>query len=168
LRRSVRAPPRWACRGGPSAHHYHSALKQVLNYAAAYGVTENVASKVENPAPKRGEVQTFGSWDEVEAVAAELLPRHRAIPVFCAGTGLRPEEWIALERRDVDRRAGVVVVERSFSGGRAKPYARTERSRRRVVNLACEGSLGAGLKSVPFDHARQIPATCCVFCSPGG
>jgi hypothetical protein len=99
---------------------------------------------------------------------AELGDTYGPLVRFAAATGLRPAEWIALERRDVDRRAGVVVVERSFSGGRAKPYARTERSRRRVVKLACEGSLGAGLKSVPFDHARQIPATCCVFCSPGG
>jgi integrase len=33
-----------------------------------------------------------------------------AIPVFAVGTGLRPEEWIALERDDVDRKAGVVHV----------------------------------------------------------
>jgi hypothetical protein len=60
-----------------SRHHYHSALKQVLAYALTcdYGLTENVATKVRNPSPKRPEVQSFGSWDEVDAVAAELLPR---------------------------------------------------------------------------------------------
>jgi integrase len=40
---------------------------------------------------------------EIESISAELSPRYRALPVFAAATGLRPEEWAALERRDVDR-----------------------------------------------------------------
>lgn len=32
-------------------------------------------------------------------------------------TGLRPEEWQALERRDIDRRAGVLNVRRTVSSG---------------------------------------------------
>jgi len=55
-----------------------------------------------------------------------------AIPVFAAGTGLRPEEWIALERRDLDREAGVVTIDRVYSQGRLKPCAKTSRQRRRV------------------------------------
>jgi excisionase family DNA binding protein len=49
----------------------------------------NPAALVPNPEPKRTEVQTF-SLDELEAVAAELSPTFRAIPVFAALTGLRP------------------------------------------------------------------------------
>jgi integrase len=52
--------------------------------------------------------------------------------VFAVGTGLRPEEWLALERRDVDRAAGVVTVERVYTQGRLKPCAKTSRQRRRV------------------------------------
>jgi integrase len=48
-------------------------------------------------------VQPFESWADVEAIADKLDKRYAAIPVFAVGTGLRPEEWIALERADIDR-----------------------------------------------------------------
>ena len=63
------------------------------------------------------------------------MPGFESAPVsgaVAAATGLRPCEWIALERRDVKRADGVVLVERSFSRGHLKAYGKTERSRRRV------------------------------------
>jgi integrase len=109
------------------------ALRQVLEQASRWGwIEHNPARHIRNPKPKRAEFQPFASWDEIEAIAAELDPRFAAIPVFAAGTGLRPEEWIALERRDVDRAAGVVTIERVYSQGRLKPCAKTSRQRRRV------------------------------------
>ena len=59
-------------------------------------------------------------------------PRFAPIVAFAVGTGLRPEEWVALERRDLDREAGVVSVERVFTQGRLKQCAKTSRQRRRV------------------------------------
>ena len=51
--------------------------------------------------------------------------------VFAVETGLRPEEWIALERRDLDLPGRAVTVARAFSDGRLKD-AKTLGSRRRV------------------------------------
>lgn len=115
-----------------SAWHLHKALRQVLHYAVAVGlIDENPAVKVKNPEPKRREVPTF-TWDELDAVAAELPARLSPIPILAAGSGLRPEEWLALERRDVDRHEGVLHVRRVFTDGRLKPYGKQERSLRRV------------------------------------
>ena len=82
-----------------SAWHAHKALRQVLSYAVrAKLVGENVAQLVPNPEPKRREAPTFGSWEELERLADELPPERRSLPILVAGTGLRPEEWLALTR----------------------------------------------------------------------
>jgi integrase len=51
--------------------------------------------------------------------------------LFAAATGLRPAEWIALEKRDVDRKERVVYVRRSFTRGELK-FPKTEASTRAV------------------------------------
>jgi integrase len=68
--------------------------------------------------------------------------------IFAAATGLRPAEWLALERRDVDRAARVVYVRRSFTKGRLK-CTKTEASRRAVP-----------LQAIALDAIeRQPPST---------
>src|SRR5262249_26813062 len=74
----------------------------------------------------------LGRRRELELVAAEMDPRFAAIPSVLAGTGLRPEELWALERRDVDLEQGVLRVERVYSQGRLKEPAKSSRQRRRV------------------------------------
>jgi integrase len=105
----------------------------VLEQAARWGwIEQNPARYIRNPKPKRTEFQPFASWEEIEAIVDELDPRFAAIPLFAAGTGLRPEEWTALERRDVDRGGGCIHVRRVYTQGRLKPCAKTSRQRRRV------------------------------------
>ena len=95
-------------------------------------VSENVAQLVTNPEPKRREVPTFGAWEELDRVALELHPARASLPIVVAGTGLRPEEWLALEWRDVDLKAGVLHVRRVYTDGRVKDYGKQDRSRRRL------------------------------------
>jgi hypothetical protein len=121
-----------------SRHDVFRALKQVLGQAAQWGwVDASPAAFIKNPKPKRPEIDPFESWDEIYAIAAEMDPRFAAIPIFAAGTGLRPEEWIGLQRQDLDLTARVVVVERVYTQGLLKQCAKTSRQRRRVPLRAC-------------------------------
>lgn len=116
-----------------SAWHAHKALRQVLSYAVRTKLAaENVAQHVPNPEPKRREVPTFGSWEELERLADELPRERRSLPVVVAGTGLRPEEWLALERRHLDLKTGVLHVRRVYTDGRVKEYGKQDRSLRRI------------------------------------
>jgi integrase len=119
-----------------SAHYIFRAFRQVLEYSVAMGLLErNPTARIKNVRAsvevKRSQ-QPFATWEEVEAVAEELDPRFAAIPIVLVGTGLRPEELWALERRDVDLDAGVLSVGRVYSQGRLKDCAKSSRQRRRV------------------------------------
>src|SRR5207244_1756655 len=118
--------------------HIHKAFRQILNYAVAARYTSsNIARDVANPEPKRTEVPFFETPAQVDLAASELEPCYRAIPVLAAETGLRPEEWIALERRDVeidkDTGVGVVHVRRVYTYGELKPYGKQQGSIRTVA-----------------------------------
>jgi hypothetical protein len=109
------------------------ALRQTLEAAVRWGyMTRNPAKLAgvnRQPAPRT--VRPF-TRAEVDALAAELRPMYRPLPVFAAATGLRPEEWQALERRHVDPVARVVNVLRTVSDGKVVELGKTSGARRQV------------------------------------
>ena len=110
-----------------------SALRQTLEAAVRWGYMGANPARLagRNPQPPPRPVRAY-STEEVEAIAAELAPGYRPLPAFAAATGLRPEEWAALERRDIDRAAGVLTVWRTISSNEVVELAKTTRSRRQV------------------------------------
>jgi integrase len=112
-----------------SRHDVFRALRQALAWGEARGyISRDASAGISNPKRKRYErkpIIPFESWEEVEVVADELDLRYSAIPIFATGTGLRPEEWIALERADVDRERRLVHVRRRFTGGELKSGTKT-------------------------------------------
>jgi integrase len=52
--------------------------------------------------------------------------------IVAVETGLRPEEWIALERHDLDRPGRALAVQRKYAKNVLRPYGKNYRSRRRV------------------------------------
>lgn len=140
-----------------SAYGVHKALRQVLRYAVrAHLLDENPASLTPNPEPKRSEVQTF-TLAELALVADEVSPRFRALPIFAALTGLRPCEWIALERRDVDLSERVVYVRREHVDGETKPYGKTSRSLR-AVPLPARAAEALAAHPARIDSRLLFPA----------
>jgi integrase len=113
-------------------HGAHRALRQVLAAAVRWQwIDRNVATDVPNPLHARTEFETFGSWEEVDALARELGP-FGPLAIFCVGTGVRPEEALGGDWSDVDLQGGLFTVRRAFAKGRLKPYPKTTGSRRRV------------------------------------
>jgi integrase len=109
-----------------------------------------------NPEPRSEELLPF-TPREVDALAVELGPVFGPLVVFAAETGLRTNEWVALERRDLDRSGPAVVVQRRFADGVLTPYPKTVGSCRRVPLSA--GALAA-LDSLPprLDTSLVFPA----------
>ena len=116
-----------------AGHGIASALRQTLDAAVRWKRMSSNPAKLagRNPKPPVRPVRAF-TRAELDAISLELSAIYRPLPAFASATGLRPEEWAALERRDVDKRAGVLHVRRSVSSGEVVELAKTERSRRQV------------------------------------
>jgi integrase len=116
-----------------SRYRLTSALRQALAAGVRWRyLTANPAVDAgRNPQPRAEELHPF-TRDEVAELAAELGNVYGPLVVVAAETGLRTNEWIALERRDVDRAGRGLMVQRRYADGRLTPFPKTERSRRRV------------------------------------
>lgn len=115
-----------------SCYRLTLALRQALGAAVRWRyMSRNPAVEAgRNPEPRSEELLPFAP-EEIDAIEVELGPAFGPIVVFAAETGLRTNEWIALERRDVDRSGPAVLVQRRFAG-MVTPYPKTVGSRRRV------------------------------------
>jgi len=110
-----------------------AALRQALGAAVRwrYMAANPAKDAGANPQPVPRAIRAF-TPAELEAISAELSPRYAPLPMFAAATGLRPEEWQALERRDVDRAAGLLSVVRTVSSGEVIELGKTTGSVRQV------------------------------------
>jgi len=134
-------------------------LRQVLHRAVVWGMLDVNPAKVgvDNPTPRRKEQRPFESWAEIEAIAAALGPRYGPMIIFAAATGLRPAEWVALERRDVDRQERVVYVRRAFTRREVK-LPKTDASFRAVPLQARRSRRSTDLPR-PRIHHSCFPAS---------
>ena len=83
----------------PEGHRFEAtqALRQVLNRAVEGGLIDfNPAKRgIRNAPRRRREKRPFESWQEIEAVAAELGPLYEPMIVFGAATGSAPRSCSA-------------------------------------------------------------------------
>jgi integrase len=136
-----------------SRHKMFRSFRQVLEQAVTWQLIDrNPTDRIRNRQVRLDEdreIRPFTDWAEMEAIAAELLPVHRALPVFLVGTGMRPEEALALEWKDIDRKAAVASVDRVHSRGRTKSCRKSDRQRRRVP-------LRARVLDALAEHPRRL------------
>ncbi len=135
------------------------ALRQTLEAAVRWGYMQRNPAKLagRNPQPPPRPVRDYTN-DELEAIAAELSLRYQPLPAFAAATGLRPEEWQVLERRDIDRGGG--CPQRAAN--------RLQRRHRGVGKDHSQPTPGAALEAcpgrargaaTPARHATSLPGT---------
>jgi integrase len=109
------------------------ALRQTLSAGERWGYIGRNPAKLAgpNPEPPPRTIRVF-TLAELTAISAQLPKVYGPLPEFVAATGLRPEEWAAVERRDVNRSAGFLSVNRTVSDGEVVELAKTSKSRRQV------------------------------------
>ena len=102
-----------------SRHDIFRNTRSMFRWAVDRSLVERDPTKgVKNPTrPKheRKQINPFESWAEVEAVAAELDPRFRAILIVLVDTGMRPEELFGLRKADVDLERREFTLRRRYS-----------------------------------------------------
>lgn len=100
----VALPDRWR-------HPVVLAFRHTLDAGIRYGyLTRNPAKLAgPNPEPAPRAIRVY-TPEELERLCAELDKLGSAVVRFAASTGLRPAEWAATERRDVDRKRRVLTV----------------------------------------------------------
>ena len=133
------------------------ALRQVLHRAVEWKMIDSnpATDGVENPVRRRKEQRPFESWKELEAIAKVLGRRYGPMILFAAATGMRPAEWVALEKRDIDREGRVAYIRRSFTKGELK-VPKTEASLRAVP-----------LQARAFEALDRLPASDSPLLFPG-
>jgi len=106
------------------------------------------------------DILPFESWDEVFAVAG-AAGRYRPLVVFACATGLRPEEWSALQWRDVDRRTRRCAIRRTYADGELRSEGKRDASLRIVL-----------LADLALDTLDELPQPLrserLLFSAPGG
>jgi integrase len=102
---------------------------------------------VEMPPEPQYDACPFESWDEVRNVAAHFKSiRDQALVIFACATGLRPQEWLVLQWRDVDVPNRCLRVHRTLQDGRVEHVANTRGALRTVL-----------LTDLALDALRMLP-----------
>ena len=132
------------------------ALRQVLDAAVAWEYLARNPAKAtgKNPAPTVVERIALVPAD-VDRLAGELRSPYDVAIVVGAWTYLRPSEFLALERADVD--GDVLHVRRTLDGeGGTKIQGKTRRSLR-TVPAAAQGASGARGATAATRHPAPVP-----------
>ena len=111
-----------------------SALKQAVKWRY---LSQNVASLVDLPRQLHKEMHALSSAEAARFLRAAKDDRWGIIFTIALTTEMRPEEYLALQWKDVDFQSGILTVQRALihhrkGGGWAFDQPKTARSRRSI------------------------------------
>lgn len=115
----------------------HAILSSALKQSVKWGMlSRNPAELAELPKMVRREMQSLTANEVGKLFSALDGDRHAVIFAFATVTGMRPEEYLALQWKDVDLSKGTVTVQRALiwrkGGGWYFSEPKTSRSRRTI------------------------------------
>lgn len=121
-----------------TVRYLHAVLSSALKQAVRWGMlARNPAEMVELPRQARKEMMALSPKEATEFLKAAAVDRWGVLFAFALATGMRPEEYLGLQWKDVDLEHGVVIVRRalvwrSIGGGWYFGEPKTARSRRQI------------------------------------
>jgi integrase len=115
----------------------HAVLSSSLKQAVRWGMlTRNPATLVQLPKQTRTEMRALSGEEAAQFLKALAESRHAVLFKFALATGMRPEEYLALQWKDIDLVQGTATVQRALvwkkGGGWRFDEPKTARSRRTV------------------------------------
>jgi integrase len=127
-----------------------SALKQAVKWLM---LAQNPASLVDVPKQARKEMQALSPEEAKRFLTESCKDRWSALFALALSTGMRPEEYLGLQWKDVDLGKGIATVQRALvwnrkGGGWSFTQPKTARSRRNIP-------LPSSVKSALIAHRRK-------------
>ncbi|HEX5082818.1 MAG TPA: tyrosine-type recombinase/integrase [Blastocatellia bacterium] len=115
----------------------HSILSSALKQAVMWGMlSRNPAEFVELPKMAKREMDALTAEEVGKLLKASEGDRHAIIFAFAVATGMRPEEYLGLQWRDVDLQKGTATIQRALiwrkGGGWYYDDPKTPQSRRTI------------------------------------
>lgn len=120
-----------------TVRYLHAVLNSALRQAVKWGMlARNPAEAVELPKQFRKEMSALSPKEAAEFLKAATEDRFGVLFAFALATGMRPEEYLGLQWKDVDLERGTVTVRRALvwreKGGWYFGEPKTARSRRSI------------------------------------
>jgi integrase len=121
-----------------TVRYLHAVLSSALKQAVRWGMlTRNPAELINLPRQVRKEMKALSPKEATEFLKAAAKDRWGVLFAFALATGMRPEEYLGLQWKDLDLDKGFVMVRRAIiwraiGGGWHFGEPKTARSRRSI------------------------------------
>lgn len=121
-----------------SVRYTHAVLSSALKQAVRWNMlAQNPAAKVELPRESRKEMKALTAEETERFLKAAKGDRYYILFALALATGMRPEEYLALQWKDIDLECGTIIVQRALvwhrkGGGWTFTAPKTTRSRRSI------------------------------------